>query len=163
MQTQKKYSNCFNYNCHYFLSCSASSELFDVKRKQIVTYRNRYNKRNLHKCLFYCIKGHDHNNKINVHIRKVYIPILVFICRNENWIKGPVPPPIQIALNVKRMVKGYGAIKEKNAKLYHCPANGCDNKDSISKHLKSYNEHKTKRENVPNNKVCPTCSKNFVM
>ena len=61
------------------------------------------------------------------------------------------------------MVKGYGAIKEKNAKLYHCPANGCDNKDSISKHLKSYNEHKTKRENVPNNKVCPTCSKNFVM
>ena len=61
------------------------------------------------------------------------------------------------------MVKGYGAIKEKNAKLYHCPANGCDNKDNISKHLKSYNEHKTKRENVPNNKVCPTCSKNFVM
>lgn len=78
-------------------------------------------------------------------------------------IKGPVPPPIQTALNVKRTVKGYGAIKEKNAKLYHCPANGCDNKDNISKHLKSYNEHKTKRGNVPNNKVCLTCSKNFVM
>lgn len=61
-------------------------------------------------------------------------------------IKGPVPPPIQTALNVKRTVKGYGAIKEKNAKLYHCPANGCDNKDNISKHLKSYNEHKTKEE-----------------
>ena len=74
-------------------------------------------------------------------------------------IKGPVPPPIQIALNVKRMVKGYGAIKEKNAKLYHCPANGCDNKDNISKHLKSYNEHKRREKTFLTIRFAPLVQK----
>ena len=74
-------------------------------------------------------------------------------------IKGPVPPPIQTVLNVKRMVKGYGAIKEKNAKLYHCPANGCDNKDNISKHLKSYNEHKRREKTFLTIRFAPLVQK----